>query len=492
MKKILFPILTLAFSVLLITSGCEKQLESKVFDQLSPANFPQNEADIKTALTSFYAMFSTDWGVTDPGSGSYVFGFNAAYLGYDWMTRIMTDQSQDTWWSSWSMFTYGPSTYLSTASESFYNRIRFVARATDIIDKISTSKVSDQIKQKYIAEARGLRAWYMFILYDLYGPLNPKLDPAKLTDVTIEPRMTREDYVDFMVQDLTEAINVLPDKYNGTSDWGRLSKGVARMILLKLYMQEKQWDKAKAVGTDLTGMGYSLLSSYKDVFINQGNNELIYAVPANSGMLQFWYDMEFPGDIKSIMGQDVTPGWWQGDGMPWSFFYKYVSNDTRLETIGSSYINTSGATIGRDNGLNLAIPMKYTRYTGNQQGFELVMYRYADVLLSMAEIENELNNGPTAAATGYAQQVTDRAGTIIPAAATTNKDSFNDFLLDERGRELYYEFGIRRQDLIRHGKLISYAQARGISTAKDYMTLLPIPQDVINEGKGVIAQNPGY
>lgn len=492
MKKTFHQIIPFVLFIILVTYGCKKELESKVFDQLSPANFPQNEADIKSALTPFYVMFTTDWGATDPGSNIYYFAFNPAYLGYDWETRIMTDQAFDNWYSPFSMYTFGPSTQLSNNGASFYNRIRFVARATDIIDKISKAPVTDQVKDKYLAEAKALRAWYMFILYDLYGPLNPKLDPTKLTDLTIEPRLTKEAYVSFMENDLTEAIPALPDKYNGTIDWGRVSQGVARMILLKIYMQDKQWDKAKTIGTDLMGMGYSLMPNYKDVFINPGNNELIYAVPGNSAMNQFWYDMEFPGDIKRIFNQDVTPGWWQGDGMPWSYYDKYNPADTRLETIGSYYINTSGDTIGRNNGLNLAIPMKYTKYTANQQGFELVMYRYADVLLSMAEIENELNNGPNPIAIGYAEQVTGRSNTTIPAGALVNKDSFNDFLLDERGRELYYEFGIRRQDLIRHGKLISYAQARGITNAKDYMVLLPIPQDVISESNGIVEQNPGY
>jgi hypothetical protein len=316
MKKIIHPIILFVFLIILVISGCEKELESKIFDQLSPTNFPQNEADIKTSLTPFYTMFTTDWGVNDPDGDSYYFAFNPAYLGYDWLTRIMTDQAFDTWYSSWSMYTFGPSTQLSDNSQSFYNRIRFVARATDIIDKISTAPVTDQVKEKYTAEAKALRAWYMFILYDLYGPLNPKLDPAKLTDLTIEPRLTQEAYISFMEKDLTDAIPALPDKYNGTGDWGRLSKGVARMILLKIYMQDKQWDKAKSICSDLMGMGYSLLPNYKDVFIIPGNNELIYAVPGNLGMNQFWYDMEFPGDIKRIFGQDVTPGWWQGDGMP--------------------------------------------------------------------------------------------------------------------------------------------------------------------------------
>lgn len=491
MKKIIYTIIPFVLFILLVTTGCEKQLESKVFDQLSSANFPSNEADVKSSLTPFYSNFSSDWGQTDPGSGVYTSNLNVAYLGYDWATRIMTDEAFDTWYDPISQYAFGPSTKKSSDGDCFYNKIRFVARATDIIDRITKSPVSDQVKNKYVAEAKALRALYMYILYDLYGPLNPKLDPAKLTDNTIEPRMTKEAYISFMEKDLTEAIPVLPDKYNGTSDWGRVSKGVARMILLKIYMHDKQWAKAQTVGTDLMSMGYSLLPNYKDVFTNGGNNELIFAVPGNTGMKQYWYDMFFPGDIKRIFGQDVTPGWWQGDGIPWSQIDKYSVGDTRLETIGTAYINTSGDTVGRTNGLNLAIPMKYTKYTGNQQGFELVMYRYADVLLLMAEAENQLN-GPTSIAIGYAKQVTDRAHETIPSNASASKQSFDDFLLDERGRELYYEFGFRRQDLIRHGKLISYANARGITAAKDYMVLFPIPQDVISESKGVIIQNPGY
>lgn len=490
MKKIIFKVLPFVLFLLLITSGCEKELESKIYDQISPENFFQNEADIKSSLTPFYSNFSTDWSAYDPGAGNYAGFFNPSCYGYDWMTRIMTDQAKDQWFFPWSQFIFGPSTQMS--NDGFYSKIRFIARATDVIDKISKSPVSDQMKEKYIAEAKAIRAWYMYILYDLYGPLNPKLDPSKLTDLTIEPRMTKEVYVSFMEKDLIEAIPVLPDKYNGTNNWGRVSKGVARMILLKIYMHDKQWAKAKAVGSDLMAMGYSLLPNYKDVFIEAANNELIYAVPGSSGMIQTWYEMIFTLDIKRIFGQDVAAGWGPGDGIPWEYYDKYSPTDTRLETIGSTYINTSGDTIGRSNGLNLAIPMKYTKYTANDEGFEFVIYRYSDVLLSMAEIENEINNGSTDLSIGYVRQVTDRAHTIIPASATSSKVNFNDFLLDERGRELYWEFGIRRQDLIRHGKLISMAQARGIVEAKDYMTLLPIPQDVISESKGVVAQNPGY
>lgn len=71
-------------------------------------------------------------------------------------------------------------------------------------------------------------------------------------------------------------------------------------------------------------------------------------------------------------------------------------------------------------------------------------------------------------------------------------DAFLETVLLERGKELWFE-GARRTDLIRYGKYIEYAKKyKGSTTAKDYMTLMPLPQSVIDESKGKIAQNPGY
>jgi hypothetical protein len=68
---------------------------------------------------------------------------------------------------------------------------------------------------------------------------------------------------------------------------------------------------------------------------------------------------------------------------------------------------------------------------------------------------------------------------------------FRDAILDERGRELFGE-GTRRQDLIRHGKFIEYAQDRGIVDAETHEVLFPIPQSVITESNGIVTQNEGY
>src|SRR5882757_6204047 len=480
MKKILL----ISIPFLLTMTGCKKILKPTIYTSINASDFPSTESDAKSALIPFYAQFNVGYGSINPSTNVYDFALNAAYLGYGWATSIQTDENFDLYYTPYSQFTLGPSSYLNTRGQAFYDRVSYVAKLTDLVGKFTNSKITN--KDIYIAEAKGLRAWFLFILWDLYGPANPRLDPDSVNSLAIAPRLPEADYVTAMESDLQAAITALPAKYNGSaSDWGRISKGVASMLLLKVYMQEAAktkdagfWTKAQTVGQSLMGMGYSLDPSYKDVFATSGNNEVIYAVPGNASSNNstnpnIWFSCIIPEDAKTIMGVDVTKGQnYKLDEMPWTFYDKYAAGDIRLQTIASSYVNTSGKTIDRTHGLDAAIPMKYP-FVENGAGFDFVMFQYSDVLLSMAEITNELS-GPTPEAVGYLKQVTDRANTTIPPAATASHDALSNFILDERGRELYWLTGIRRQDMVRHGNFISAAVARSLP-AKDYQVLFPIP-----------------
>ena len=137
-----------------------------------------------------------------------------------------------------------------------------------------------------------------------------------------------------------------------------------------------------------------------------------------------------------------------------------------------------------------AIPLKYTSIPlpGDAQPIDVVVFRYADVLLSLAEAINE-QGAPTAEAFQLINEVRARAGVSNLSGLT--QAQFRQALLDERGREFYGE-GSRRQDLIRNGTYISSAVTRGKINAKSHMVLYPIPSAVITQSRGVIVQNPGY
>ena len=476
--------------LLVVATGCEDQLEPKVFTQLSPENFFETEEDFNAALIVLYNPLTSDWGTEDTGDAIwYPALYNANNRTYLLRSLLTTDEMENGWDANLEEFTFGPSTWAG-GDETTYYKVRYVARATDAIDKINAATgVEESIRNKYVAEARVLRAWLMYVLYDFYGPVNVKTDPETLSDTEILPRPTDQEYIAQIEKDLTEAIPELPDRYNSdATNWGRVSKGVARMLLLKTYMHTKQWDKAEAVGKDIINMGYALEGNYADVFKVERNNEIIYSI-ASSDAAPNWYPQHvFPDNYQS--SPIITRGGgWYGYSMPWSFFDKFEANDLRrTTTLIESYTNTSGATTDRNNGLRGAIPLKYTGIQGPGPGYtaDVVVFRLGEVLLSVAEAINE-QRGPDEAY-AYANQVRSRAGVSDFSGMT--QEEFRGAILDERGRELYAE-GTRRQDLIRHGQFIGNAVDRG-KDAKPHQVLFPIPNAVILEGNGVIEQNPGY
>lgn len=470
--------------------GCESELDTKVFSELTPENFYQSEDDFNSAVVALYNPFTSDWGTEDTGDGTwYAALYNANNRTYLMRSLLTTDEMENGWDVNLEEFNWGPATWQG-GNETVYYKIRYVARATSAIDKMSNSDaVPEAVKNRYIAEAKTLRAWLMYVLYDLYGPVNPKLDPATLASQEIDPRMSEEAYTAQIEKDLLEAIPDLDDMYNNDeANSGRVSKGVARMLLLKLYMHTKQWAKAEAVGKELIAMGYELQEKYADIFKIERNSEVIFAIASNTAAPNWYPQHVFPDNYAS------TPiitrgGGWYGYSMPWEFFDKFDASDLRRKTtIISSYTNTEGGVSDRSNGLRGAIPLKYTGITGPGPMYtdDVVIFRLGEVYLSVAEAINEQHR--TSEAYEFVNPIRSRAG--VDAFSNMTEEEFRNAILDERARELYAE-GTRRQDLIRHGKYISNAQARG-KDADAHEVLFPVPAAVINQSNGIVEQNPGY
>ena len=504
MKRFVYYLLGLLLCPVLFVS-CDDMLETKNFTDMSPGNFFNTEGDMDAAVVGIYLPCSTDWGYTDGGTGGwYHCIFNADINAY-WPTGMLTTDIMRPYSTShpYDQFIVGPST--GGAINEAYNVIRFVARATDVINQISRSSgATEAIREKYIAETKTLRAFYMLVLLDWFGPLNVKLDPNTLMDNEILPRPSHEEYIGYIEKDLEDAIatSSFPDKYNGsTEDWGRMSKAIAYAIQMRLYMREKQWERVKEVTQQLMSMGYSIIPNYEDLFNNSCTDEHIWSIPANSAKDNYYVTEILPTDFKCgynnvgwsyQRGNDdnCLPGW-AAYCMRWEFYDKFEESDIRKQTILCEYDTNSGLRKNRNNGMVGAIPIKFTDTQFATYGIQKAqtIIRYAEVLLSYAEAENELN-GPTSNAIAALKQITDRAQVEIPAEVLQSKDAFRSYLLEERGRELFGE-GQRRADLIRHGVYISRARERG-NDAEDYQVLFPIPQSVIIEAGGIITQNDGY
>lgn len=143
----------------------------------------------------------------------------------------------------------------------------------------------------------------------------------------------------------------------------------------------------------------------------------------------------------------------------------------------------------------------------NNTAINFPILRYSDVLLMVAEAENELN-GATEEAYDYLNQVRRRAG-VSEAPAGLSKDDFRQMVKDERGRELCFEY-TRHFDLIRWGEfvedmneLVNYARAggewnQGTSNVYTYFQVsstynyFPIPDAELAVNKAILTNNPGW
>lgn len=473
-------------------NSCEKGLEPQVFNAIAPENFLRNESDVNTAVTGVYhelrgggwERYTSSWG--------------------GWLTQGMG--STDEYTTNW--YTLEQEDYLWRPETGFcgifYNQmLPAVTKATRIIEQIKMAPVDAAIINKAVAELRCIRAMLAFDLYDQYGPVPIIKDPEYALDIqkalSYQPaRPSREEYVNFVETELKEVAEALPLSYDA-ANFGRMSKGAALTILLKLYLHEKNWENVVSTAGQIQELNYyALQTNFADIWSpgNKGNKEVILAIPslATEGFGNNWLAHVLPPEYISRNGVPLTR--WNGFRLPWPVWDSFHADDKRREPFVRWYWNGSELVDGRTSNPNFskgALPMKYPENpntNGTDDASDYVIYRYADVLLCKAEALNEVNNGPTQEAIDLVNTLRQRGNVPLIQLADFDLNSFREHILKERQWELCYE-GSRRQDLVRHGKLISNAQARGKTQAADMHILYPIPQSAINENPN-IQQNPGY
>ncbi|MEH0153371.1 RagB/SusD family nutrient uptake outer membrane protein [Limibacter armeniacum] len=505
MKKIII----LFLSIQLLLAGCTNDFDPVLHGNLNPENFPSTEEDFTLYTLEVYKPFGSKWGYSVPG------GWQGNFHSYEYGHIFMFDGPSDLisvyengWGAFFEAVTRGDFEYFLSQGKdtSHLPKMRFVTRITMIIDSLEKADIDEATKLQLLAEAKLARAWVMYYLLHLYGPVPVILD-ASLVGTEAEwdvTRPSRETFVAAIESDLqfaSDAANGLPDTAWTGDNYGRFTRGFAMTLLMRLYMNERDFVKAEQVGSAITSLGYGLVTEgenpYKSLFElkTQRNSELIFSITVDAestgdeatGNINAWTYYCYPGDFP---GEYQGGGWSSPHGVfmaDWDFYDSFDSADKRKEMLVGSYDGTWGETRDRTN-MNGAVIVKYPEDVNNPGGFQgndIVIARYSDVLLMLAEAINE-NSGPTAEAIALVNQVRNRAGLEdLTAAETTDKATFNDAILRERSWELFFE-GVRKMDLIRHGKWESSLQANGKQNAHQ---LLPIPLFGLDMG---IQQNDGY
>jgi len=475
MKKNILRVIAI---VVLITYniGCESSLDEEVFSELTTDTFLNTEEGLRTVLNSSYSNVQYI-----SGGFAWFYTLSAMPSGESYnrggtVEAFFTPLSNFTWDSNLIL--------LNFAWDKPYEAIR---DTNILLDNIDNDDLSTDYQRLLSAEAKFIRGYAYMTLYDYFGP-TPIFDSSEPTNLT-RPRSTDEEMMNFIEMDLLDAAANLPISQE---EYGRATRGSALGLLCKFYLNTFQWQKSADIAMEIiNAQTYSLVPEYKNVFslANEGNPEMLWvqartAIGGRHELNQFIFPTDYP--FLPNKGTYAARIYLFDD-----FVNSFEAGDERLSLIVTEYVNRDGEAIqllGNDESL----PAKYefdANATGNGDGNDFPVVRYADILLARAEALNEIN-GPTQEAIDLINQVRQRSGvSLIDLNEFGDMTALRNRIQQEREWEFYAEVK-RREDQIRFGNLISGAQARGKS-AKDFQVLFPIPEREINANPNLV-QNAGY
>ncbi|HAD95820.1 MAG TPA: RagB/SusD family nutrient uptake outer membrane protein [Cryomorphaceae bacterium] len=460
MKKISLLNITSSIILFLAVVSCKKDfLDLAPNSEANSENFFEVEADFRSALTGAYARLQ-----------SYVTPYfeMVEYRSDNLTLEAPTAGTQDRYNIDHFSETPANEIVLETWG-AYYNAI---ARANLILLKLEDADLNATAAEQFEGEARFIRAFTYFNILRFWGSAPLPLEPLSPEEALAQAQAPPEAILSAIAEDLEKASFLLPPAY-GESEIGHATSWASKALLGKVYLWNKNYQKAKEVLSELQGSPHSLLPEIADVFRsdNEWNNEIIFAI-------RFAREVDGEGHNAWLLTYDTT-----NTPLTQNLKDAFEPGDKRRAMIGFA---KDGFTY---------MPRKFLApisVTTNKTGNDYIVLRYADVLLMLAEAENEITPLSPSAFDAL-NTVRNRAGLAsLTTSEVGTQEDFRNAVLQERRVELPFE-GHRWFDLLAAGRAETTMNAQGLSI-QTYQQLYPIPQSEIEKinKPAVLSQNPGY
>ncbi|MCM4166080.1 SusD-like protein P2 [Arenibacter antarcticus] len=512
----------LFFATVALFMGCsegfDEGLDIEPTGAVSETTYWSTVRDAELAVNAVYAeldgtqMVMALDGITDIGYHKYsnVPTFNDVRFGE-------IDPSNGTITSNWNRY------------------FRGVRKANDVVTNIVKLEGADPGEiARLTAEARFLRAYYYTQLSSLWCNVPLITEVIDINDQ--RPTNSRQEIVTFITNELNDIINsnALPLSYSA-DDTGRVTQGAALTLLARVAIRNGNFQVAHDASKAVMDLGiYELYPNYEELFhvVGQNSKEVIFdrqfavggdtynafgysaasiggssSVEPMNGLFQKY---EYIGPVNPDNPfANKDPRWGYNvfyTGQPaGNNIYNSWPNSTTPDKISS----TEFATV---NGYNLKKWVDYESYSANSNlgDINMILMRYADVLLMYAESKIELND-IDASVYKAINDIRQRPTVNMPPITTGKSQAeFREIVRDERVKELAFE-GLRLFDINRwkignvksgllqgmyykdavsgQWKLLDYGSVASFNESRDYCWPVPQAEMDIND---VITQNPGY
>ncbi len=516
-------------AVLTLASSCVGDLDRTPFNEVTSASVYNDPAAYKQAAAKLYAglaLTGQEGPTNKPDLGGIDEGFSSYLRQYWQLEELPTDEAIIAWgdaglpeihnmtWSSNNPFVRG-----------LYNRIfyqitacnEFIREASDA--KLSSRGVSGSIlteTKTLRQEARFLRALSYWHSLDIFGGNVPFITESDAVGSTLPKQTNPKDLFAYIETELKAIEPELVDARK--NEYARADKAAAWMLLSKLYLNAEvygagnRYADAAIYAKKVIDAGYSLEAKYDNLFKTDNNNskEIIFPVAFDGTRTKTWGGMTYlvhapVGGTMPASDYGIDGGW-GGIRTTKSFVNRFADPSGKTDKRALFY--TDGQSIDIEEITKFSDGYAITKFKnisstgvkGSDQTHpdtDYPMFRLADAYLIYAEAAQRGATGTDKTlALQYVNALRIRAygnaENNITAAGLTA-----DFILDERGRELYFEAS-RRTDLIRFNKFTGSAYLwawkggvkAGVGVA-DYLKIYPIPSTDRIANPNLI-QNAGY
>lgn len=544
-RYIIYSLFLIAAAWTLVS--CEKFLEDDPSDRLPDSEAYNTVADLRNnALGAIYLNI----GGSTPSQGLQgtargVWDLNTFSTDEAIIPTRGTDWYDGGIWQNLFLHRFGNVDFTGDTWNYLFKEVLACNRAIERIDAFAALHPAENVTELR-AEARALRAMFLFYAMDLYGrvPLfmssSPTVQEMKLQDRSVAfkhivselqaaegqldvarspvqgeyyGRMTR-DVVDFLLAKVLLNAEVYAD-----DDWTDDQRPDASTMMWSVEGETMNtWAAVERYCTFVSACGYTLADQFKDNFdiSNDECPELIFTIPMDINN----FSNRFTQQFRSLHYNHAAALGLNGENGPcatieamktfgydkgvnadarlfWTYYYDNVFHDKtgKLVTLddGSPLVyqpmavklDLSNDPYEKTAGARMRkYEIDYAAMSDGQlRRNDIVLFRYADVLLMKCEAM--LRGGKAGAeADALLNQVRARVG-MAPRTATL------DNVLEERMLELAWE-GWRRNDLIRFG-LFTRSYTDRPQTDADrhgYTLVFPIPGETLTASGS--SQNPGY
>ena len=431
-------IIAIAILVILV-SACKKSfLEIPSETDLSTPLYFKSQSDFQQAINGAYAPLrgayngtNGAWTMGELRSDNTTYKYNPNDRGTinpEYIADFQDDNSSTT----------TPNKYVSD--------YQVIARTNQILSLIDGVDFDATAKNNIKGQALFLRAFAYFDLVQYFGSVPLHLKPATTLDETALPLSTPDDVYKQIIADAQQAATLLPDK--AAQEPGRVTSGSAKTLLGNVYIVLKRW--ADAETTLRTVTGYSLLGNYSDVYevSNKNNSESIFEIQYKEGTEGLQSNFFYTYLVQPITAQEITAV----TGIPENSRSIEGYNIPTPDIIAAYEANDKrkAASIGFITAAGVSYPFikKYlhTHALSDNTNDNWPVYRYAEVLLLLAEAVNE--QGKTPDALPFINQIRTRAG--LPATTASGQTEVRNAIIQERRVELAFE-NKRWLDLVHFG-----------------------------------------